>query len=190
MNEEKFQHQLDYLLDTDQIKHVNQIEGMTLLAVSNLKEIHGQISRSKNNISVTGGIKPWTALISAWPLSRDRSKEQSKTRTIQERILDSSTCRPIGIDSDFNSKWFLASGSRARNYFEQLTSLSIKKEKSSYHQAKSPRSFNEMQSTDQPAEKSELEPLTGINELLNAKDFDHPKLMVTIQFPVTRKHHL
>ena len=58
MNEEKFQHQLDYLLDTDQIKHVNQIEGMTLLAVSNLKEIHGQISRSKNNISVTGGIKP------------------------------------------------------------------------------------------------------------------------------------
>ena len=38
MNKEKFQRQLDSLLDTEQIKHVHQLEEMALLAGSALKE--------------------------------------------------------------------------------------------------------------------------------------------------------
>ncbi len=38
MNKEKFQSQLDSLLDTEQIKHVHQLEEMALLAGSALKE--------------------------------------------------------------------------------------------------------------------------------------------------------
>ncbi len=38
MNKEKFQCQLDSLLDTEQIKHVHQLEEMALLAGSALKE--------------------------------------------------------------------------------------------------------------------------------------------------------
>ncbi len=47
-----------------------------------------------------------------------------------------------------------------------------------------------MQSIDPSAETSGLEPPTVINELLAAKDFHDPKLMVTIQFVVKRNHHL
>ena len=45
-----------------------------------------------------------------------------------------------------------------------------------------------MQSIDLSAETLELEPPTLINELLDAKDFHGPKLMITIQFLVTRNH--
>ena len=38
MNKEKFQRQLDSLLDTEQIQHVHQLEEMALLAGSALKE--------------------------------------------------------------------------------------------------------------------------------------------------------